>query len=714
MARDPRWGRTHECYGEDPYLTSQLSLSWVKGIQGDHPRYLKAIAAPKHFVGNNEEWNRHNGSSDIDEQLLREYYLRPYQVLVEEGKAESIMAAYNRLNGIPCQANKMLLTDILREEWGFDGSVVTDCNGLKDLFQGHKYVSNVQEAIAVALNAGIDMECGDYFKQYLLDVVKSGLVAEETIDTAVRRLLLSRFRLGLYDPVEMVPYNQILQSVVDSPEHRDLARQTAREAIILLKNENNLLPLDKTRIHSIAVIGPNADVCQMGGYTGSYSVAVSPLDGIKNKIDSSKVYYVKGTDIKISPPVIPSDYLLPPDAKSGEHGLLGEYFNNTEFSGEPVLVRIDSLIDFNYSKGSPDDNIPNDYFSVRWTGQFIAPVSGPYYIGGEFDDAIRLYFDGELIIDKTKNRNQSSAVTKVDLRKGKHYDIRIEFTEHWYKSKMKLWGAPPDPEKFRQAVDMAKRADVAIFVGGTDESVEKEGVDRSDLKLPGDQRDLIEAVYKANPRTIVVLQNGGPLAINWVAENIPAIVETFYNGEEGGNALADVLFGDYNPAGRLPLTIYKSVNQLSSISDYDIRNGRTYMYQKEKPLYPFGYGLSYTTFSYGQVQVENKKITMSNDVKVRVQVTNSGSRPGDEVVQLYIKDVKSRVKRPEKQLLGFERISLKPKESKTVSFVVPVNDLAFWDVKQKAFVVEPGDFKVKIGSSSEDIKTSGQFTVTGH
>ncbi len=723
LARDSRWGRTHESYGEDTYLTSQISMAYVKGIQGDDPKYLKAIAAPKHFIANNEEWNRHNGSSDIDEQLLREYYLKPYQVLVQEGNAQSIMAAYNRLNGVPCQGNKMLLTDILRDEWGFEGSVVTDCNGLRDLFQGHKYANNVHEAIALALNSGIDMECGDEFKKYLLDVVNSGKVSEETIDIAVRRLLLSRFRLGLYDPSDLVSYTKISKSVIDSPEHRALALQAAREAIILLKNSSlsgqggNLLPLDKSKINSIAVIGPSADICQMGGYTSAYSEAISPLAGIRNKVGNGKVNYAKGTGIKIELPVISSDYLVPPNARKGERGLLGEYFNNTECSGEPVFTRIDPVIDFDYSKGSPSERIRNDYYSIRWTGQFISPVSGPYYIGGAFDDAIRLYLDGELIIDKTKNRNQSSSAVKVELEKGKHYDLRIEFTEHWYKSKMKLWGAPPDPNKFKEAVAAAKKSDVAIVVVGTDETVEKEGVDRSDLKLPGDQRDLIEAVLKANPKTIVVMQNGGPLSINWIDDNIPAIIETFFNGEEGGNALADVIFGDYNPAGRLPLTVYKSVNQLPDISDYDIRKGRTYMYNKTpdgtaiEPLYHFGYGLSYTQFGYGKLKVKSRKIDSSENLEVSVKVSNTGSRVGDEVVQLYIRDKESSVTRPLKQLVGFERIPLQPKETKTVRFIVPAKELGFWDVDKKAFFVEPGEFDVLVGSSSNEIKQVGLFKV---
>ncbi len=714
MARDPRWGRTEECYGEDPFLTAQLSLQFVKGIQGDHPKYLKGIAAPKHFAMNNEEWCRHNGSSDVDEQLLREYYLKPYQVLVQEGKPEQIMAAYNRLNGVPCTGNKQLLTDILRGEWGFDGTVVSDCNGLKDFYEGHKYVKGPEEAIALALNSGMDIECGDCFRDHLADVVRKGLVSEATIDSAVFRILVSRFRLGLYDPPELVPYTKIPLSAVHSDAHLELARQLARESIVLLKNKGALLPLDKNKVKTVAVIGPNAAVCQLGGYTGPFSHVVSPLQGIINKLDSTKVKFVKGTDIKITLPAIQTEYLIPEGGKPGEHGLKGEYFSNTDCSGKPVLTRIDPVIDFNFGRGGAISDLPVDYYSVRWTGKFVAPVSGPYYIGGDFDDAIRLYFDGKKIIDKTLNRNRSSAAVKIEVEKGKQYDLRLEYTEQWYSAHVKLWGAPSNPDKFAGAVEAARIADVAVVVLGTDESVEKEGVDRSDLDLPGDQEDLVKAVLKANPKTIVVMQNGGTLSINWVQENVPAIVESWYNGEEGGNALADVLFGDTNPAGRLPMTFYKSVDNMPSISDYDIRKGRTYMYGNNvsdksqicEVLYPFGFGLSYTQFSYGKLQVISKTADAAGNITARVVVKNTGSRTGDEVVQLYAHDEKSNVLRPEKQLVSLDRITLQPNESKTVELVFPAKDLAYWDVNKKAFIVEPGTFKLMVGSSSADIKST--------
>ncbi len=721
MARDPRWGRTEECYGEDPYLTSRMSLAFVRGIQGDHPKYLKAIAAPKHFALNNEEWCRHNGSSDTDEQLLRDYYLKPYQVLVQEGKVEQIMAAYNRLNGVPCVANKWLLTDVLRNDWGFDGNVVSDCNGIKDLYEGHKYVGTVQEAIALALNAGLDLECGDCFRDYLAEVVRKGMVSQAVIDTAVKRILVSRFRLGLYDPPELVPYTRIPLSVVDGPQNRELARQTARESIVLLKNKGNLLPLDKTNIKKLAVIGPNAKICQLGGYIGGYSKAVTPLEGIITKTDSIRVKYVKGTDIKITLPVIPTEFLIPAGGKPGEHGLKGEYFSNTDCAGEPVLIRTDPVIDFNFGRGAPDPKLPVDYFSVRWTGKFIAPVSGAYYIGGDFDDAIRLYIDGKKIIDRTNNRNRSSDAVKIEVEKGKQYDLRLEYTEQWYASNIRLWGSAMDPGKFREAAQAAGNADVAIVVLGTDESVEKEGVDRADLNLPGDQEELLKAVVSANPKTVVVLQNGSALAVNWAAENVPAIVETWYNGEEAGNALADVLFGDYNPAGRLPLTFYRSNDQLPSIRDYDIRKGRTYMYPvltDEKgvrteihPLYPFGFGLSYTQFSYDHLDIFPKQTGPEGSVWIRMKIQNTGSVPGEEVVQLYLSGDNAGKDRPVKQLAGFERIFLNPGQTKTVEFRIHPSDLATWDQTKKTFNINPGTFQVMAGGSSEDIRLKGKFTL---
>ncbi len=720
LARDPRWGRTHECYGEDPLLTAKIAGAWVRGIQGDDLHYLKAIAAPKHFVANNEEWDRHNGSSNIDMALLREYYLKPYEMLVKKDHAMGIMAAYNSLNGVPCIANRMLLTHILRHEWGFTGTVVTDCNGIKDLFEGHHYVEDPKEAITAAINAGVDIECGDYFKQYLSYLADKDIVTRQAIDTAVRRIMLSRFKLGLYDPPERVPFNKILFSVVDSPKHRALARQAAREAIILLKNEKKLLPLDQNKISKVAVIGPLADVALLGGYTGKYSHAVSPLEGIEEALGKKKVVYVKGTDVKITEPVIPCTLLVPPQAKPGQHGLLGEYFADTSFSGKPVFTRIDTVVDFNFGKGSPGEEIPKKYYSIRWTGKFIAPVTGDYYIGGAFDDIIRLWIDGKKIIDKSKNRNQSTIAVKIRVKKGRQYDLKLEFTQLWYKGKVTLWGGVPDPDKFRPAMEAARHADVVIIVAGIDDSVEGEGRDRTSLHLPGDQGDLIRAVGKANPHTVLVLQNGGPVSVTREAEQVPAILETFCNGEEGGHALADVIFGNYNPAGRLPLTIYRSVRQLPDMSDYDIRKGRTYMYysglkeldqQEPEPLYVFGYGLSYTEFEYGKMRILSKEAGPHDTVKVQVRIKNTGSRDGDEVVQLYARVEGAPVTRPDQQLVAFKRISLRTGEGRNVLLSFPVSALAYWDTKAGRFVVSPGAVELRVGASSKDIKDTKMFYV---
>ena len=485
LARDPRWGRTHECYGEDPYLTAAIAGAWVRGIQGDDPRYLKCIATPKHFVANNEEWDRHNGSSVVDTALLRDYYLKPYEVLVRRDHAMGIMAAYNALNGVPCIANRRLLTDILRGEWGFTGTVVTDCNGIKDLYAGHHWVENAKEAIIAAINAGTDIECGDSFKEYLLWLAQHDLVTEAAIDTAVRRILLSRFMLGLYDPPPQVPYTRIPADVVDGPKHRTLALEAAREAIILLKNEGKLLPLDTQKIHTVAVIGPLADVALLGGYTGKYSHAISPLEGLRNTFGAARVLYEKGTDVKITLPPLPPEMLMPPPETGEGPGLLGEYFADTSFSGKPVFTRIDSVIDFNFGKGSPGEGIPKQYYSIRWTGRLMAPVTGEYYLGGDFDDILRLWLDGKKIIDRTKNRNRSSVAVKVRLVKGRQYDLRIEYTQLWYKGRIRLWGGMPDPHKFEAAVAAARRADVAVVVAGLDDTLEGEGRDRSSLGLPG-------------------------------------------------------------------------------------------------------------------------------------------------------------------------------------------------------------------------------------
>lgn len=719
IGRDPRWGRTQEGYGEDPYLVSRIGVAFVKGLQGNDPKYLKVVSTPKHFAANNEESRRHTGSSDVDEQLLREYYLPHFKACVVEGKAYSVMCAYNALNNIPCCCNNTLLTNILRDEWGFEGYVVSDCGAIRDIHANHRYLPTPEEAAAAGVKAGTDLNCGRVYQEHLIKAVKKGLLAEKEIDKALGRLFKARFLLGMFDPPEIVPYSKIPSDVVDCERHRRLALQTARESIVLLKNEAGLLPLDRAKIKSIAVIGPNADVLEFGNYTGTPTKAVNVLEGIKGKVGSKiEVGFAKGCEIAYLP-VVSSEYLVPAGTEKDQPGLRGEYFSNRDLSGEPVLVRIDKAIDFDWGEGSPDKNVPADGFSIRWTGKLIAPVSGVCKLNLTAHRGTRLYIDGKPVIDRWGGWRLETDVIALKLNKGQEYDIKIEYSGgSRRKGRQNVvsfgWDAIKDEKitkGIEEVVQLAKKSDVAVVVLGINQEIEGESNDRFDMDLPGGQNDLIREIYKANPRTVVVLINGSPLSIGWIKENMPAVVEAWYPGEEGGTAVADVLFGDYNPAGRLSMTFYKSVEQLPPFDDYDIRKGRTYMYLKDQPLFPFGYGLSYTTFEYSGFSIEPKRIGSSGKVNVGVNVRNTGQYDGDEVVQLYVRDVEAGVQRPLKQLVGFERIHLKKGEEKTVRFTLTAESFSYYDVAGGKFIVEPGKFDVMIGASSDDVRAKDSFEV---
>lgn len=713
LARDPRWGRTQESYGEDVYLASRMAVTFVKGLQGNDPKYLKVVATPKHFVANNDETHRHNGSSNVPEQVLREYYLAHFKACVMEGKAQSVMSAYNALNGIPCSANTRLLTDILRGEWGFDGYVVSDCGAISDIHLNHHYVATSEEAASLALKAGCDLNCGIEPKQYVNDYVmkayKKGLVTEEEINLALSRLLRARFKLGMFDPYDMVPYNHIPKSVIDSPEHRQLARKASCESIVLLKNDKNFLPLDKNKIKKLAVIGPYADKVCFGNYSGKPTKAVTLLEGIKNKVGSQvEVKYALGCPRVGHLEPVESIYLKTED---GQQGLKGEYFDNMDLQGTPKFVRVDKNVQFDWADKSPAPDFPADNFSVRWTGKIISPSTGTFAISAGSDDGIRLFIDGKKILDNWVVRAYTEDRAEINLTKGQEYSIKIEYYENGADAQASLgWTAGTDKdEEIAKAVKAAADSDAVVLVASLDDSLENEEHDRSTLDLPAIQMELIQALYKANPNIAVILYNGSALTINWLKENVPSILDAWYPGEEGGNAIADVIFGDYNPSARLPITFYASVSQLLPMDDYDIRKGRTYMYLKDQPLYAFGYGLSYTTFSYDNLKIKSKKIKTGESVKIAVDVKNTGNCPGQEVVQLYIHDVQASVPRPIKQLCGFKKIDLKPGEKKTVEFQLTSDALAFYDVNNKKFTVEPGKFDIMVGSSSDNILLRGSL-----
>jgi beta-glucosidase len=712
IARDPRWGRNEESYSEDPYLLSQMGIAFVTGMQGDHPFYLKTVSTPKHFIANNEEARRHSGSSEVDMRSLWEYYMPAFQQTIVFGKAFSIMCAYNELNQEPCCGNYYLLKDVLRDKWGFEGYVVSDCGAINDMVYGHHYFETEAEAAARAILAGCDLNCGYYYILYLHEALEGGLIEEKDIDRALKRVLSARFRLGEFDPQEIVPYSGIPEEKLDCKEHRDLALESARKSIVLLKNDG-ILPLDKNKIKSIAVIGPNAEECQLGIYSGSPNIQISPLEGIKNKASSYgiEVNYVRGSGFGGS-------FTKPIETKyfgqigdSGQKGMLGQYFDNIELKGDPVLTRIDSVIDFEWYMGPPAPELPGDQFSVRWTGEIIPPVTDVFSLETRTDDGARLYLDGQLLFEDWTTHGEKPNRAEVELEAGKSYKIVYEYFESGLGAVARLtWNLCL--KDFDKAKEIAQVSDVVVFVLGTHPNISEEENDRMDIALPQIQQDLVKEIAQLNPNVVIVLINGGPLALEDTEKDASAILEAWYTGQASGTAIADVLFGVFNPGGKLPETFYASNDQLPPFDNYNvINNGRTYMYFEGPVLYPFGHGLSYTTFDYSNLKLSAEEITREDAIKIECVVKNTGRYKGDEVVQVYVHDIKASVKVPIRQLKRFKRVTLKPGESKTVSFDLPAPELSFYDIKSNDFIVEPGEFEVQIGSSSEDIRLRKKFIV---
>lgn len=728
--RDPRWGRGMETFGEDPYLTSRIGVAYVKGLQGDDPHYLKVVSTVKHFaVHSGPEPERHGFDAVVNERDLQETYLPAFHATIVEGKAEGIMCAYNRTNGEPCCANKKLY-DILRREWGFKGHVVSDCGAIDDIYKFHNYAKTVGEASGVSVKAGTDLSCGGEYRS-LAKAVKDGLITEAEIDLSLKRLMTTRFRLGMFDPPEKVAYARIPYSMNTAPAHRELALKTARESIVLLKNENKTLPLKKD-VKTVAVIGPNADAPEvlLGNYNGQPTSSVTPLAGIKAKVGAStNVLYALGSTLTGS-----EGATVPASATPG--GFKAEYFNNKELQGQPALVRTDEQINFDWSRGRPAPEINEDGFSVRWTGKFTPPESGKYQLGAMVDDGMRFYLDGNLLIDAWAGNQASQIRTvmkEVNLESGRFYDVRLEYYEDIRNAIAKFfWSFPRFTERtMAEAVNTARRADAVIMVMGISPALEGEemsvnvagfrGGDRTDISLPKAQEELLMAVKATGKPITLVLLNGSALAVNWADENIPAIVEAWYPGEEGGTAIADALFGDYNPGGRLPVTFYKSIDQLPPFEDYNM-SGRTYRYFKGDPLYPFGFGLSYTSFKYENLKLSSKLVKAGEGLKISVDVRNSGDSGGDEVVQLYVADAAASVPTPIRSLAGVKRIFLKPGEKQTVSFALGAGRMTVIDGGGKR-VVEPGEFSVSVGGKQPgftgraDAKTTAvlteRFVVTG-
>jgi beta-glucosidase len=743
LFRDPRWGRGMETCGEDPYLTGRIAVAFIRGLQGDDPKYLKVVAAPKHYaVHSGPESLRHSFDAVVDEADLQDTYLPQFEAAIREGGAFSMMCAYNRVNGQPACASPRLLEDVLRRQWGFQGYVVSDCGAIRDIFQGHKFAPGAAEGAALALKAGTDLNCGTEYEN-LMPAVRGGLLAETDIDQALRRLLRARFKLGMFDPTEMVRYAQIPYGENDCQAHRDLALEAARKSIVLLKNDGRVLPLRK-ELKTIAIIGPNADDPEvlLGNYAGMPSEPITVVEGVRRKVGpATRLLYARGSDLAANMPgfeMIPSAALLTSDGADRQHGLKGEYFPSGNFDGQahrprelavpnsgkrvgeippnpqPLFTRIDPRIDFNWWDGAPRPDMNDDDFGVRWTGFLAAPVTGTYQLGAIGMNAFELYLDGNLLVQFNGIHDRAYRYAPVELQAGRLYRILLNYHEYLNDASIQLVWAPPGGPREEEALAAARQADVVVLVlglsprrGGEEMRVPVEGFeggDRMQLGLPRIQETLLQEMAAVGKPVVLVLLNGSPLAVNWARDQVPAIVEAWNPGQAGGAALADVLFGDYNPAGRLPVTFYKSVDQLPPFTDYSMK-GRTYRYFAGEPLFPFGFGLSYTTFAYRNLSVPKQAMTDDN-VKVAVEVENAGKRAGEEVVRVYVKDLMPAQPSPIHALAGFQRVFLRPGERKTVRFTLSPRQFSVVTVDDKRRT-EPGFYEISVGGKQPGKGTTG-------
>ena len=709
--RDPRWGRGQETYGEDPYLTARIGVAFVKGLQGDNDKYFKLIATPKHYaVHSGPEPDRHHFDAVTNKRDLYETYLPAFEATIKEAEAYSIMCAYNRYLGQAACAQDQLLKEILRDDWGFAGYVVSDCGAVRDIHMYHLLVETPPEAAALALKAGTDLNCGVVYKD-LVAAVDKGLVTEADIDKSLTRLFTARFKLGMFDPDEIVPYAQIPITENDTAENRALSVRVAQESIVLLKNAKQALPLSK-KLKKIAVFGPTADSWDalVGNYHGTPSKSVTILQGIRNKVGAqTEVTYKQGSNLHRAGPiydVIHSQYF----SYNGASGLKADYFKNTELKGEPFVSRVDRFIDSNWIKSATIPGFGPNNISVRWSGNLNPPVSGEYVLALTGDDGYRLYLDGKLLIEDWTVHAAKTIEKTVKLTGGKSYPIRVEYFQGRGGASVDLAWKMPNTNFKQQILQTAKSADAVIFVGGITARLEGEELknvnaegfhigDRIKIHLPKPQQELLKTLHEAGKPLIVVLTSGSALAVNWSNRNADAIVQAWYPGQEGGTAVADVLFGDYNPAGRLPVTFYKSVDQLPTFTDYNME-GKTYRFFSKEPLFPFGYGLSYSTFAYSKLSVA-KKAKVGDAIKVKVRVTNTGKVAGDEVVQLYVKDSEASAPVPVRSLQAFTRVHLRAGESKTIRFDLEPKQFSMIDYGYRR-VIEPGEFTISVGGGLPD------------
>ncbi|MGP8176013.1 MAG: glycoside hydrolase family 3 C-terminal domain-containing protein [Terracidiphilus sp.] len=723
LVRDPRWGRGQESYGEDPFLLARMGVAFVTGMQGDDPKYYRVISTPKHYaVHSGPEPTRHTADVKVSKHDELDTYLPAFRAAVTEGRAGSVMCAYNSINGQPACANEFLLQDQLRGKWNFQGYVVSDCDAVVNIYSAHHYTKTQPEASALAIQRGMDNECIDFakvkddhdYKAYY-DAYKQGLLKESEIDTALIRLFTARMKLGMFDPPEMVPYSKIDEKELDSAEHRALARALANESMVLLKNDGTL-PLKQGAI-KIAVVGPLADQTKylLGNYNGSPSHTVSVLEGLKAEFPQAQITFVPGTQfLRTDGDIVPESVLTTPE---GKPGLTVTFSTGGGFmdKGTVFATKQVSTVDLK-TEGVPQEAAGKFPLTVTWEGFVTAPETGEYSIGvrAKGNSAMVMAGGKPLAMEYLDSEHASATAGHIQLEQGKKTAVRVryELNEKGPVEAQLFW-EKYDPRPSPEAVAAARNADVVIAVLGITGDQEGENHDRTSLDLPTPEEELLEAVTAGGKPVVLVLANGSALAVNWASAHMNAILESWYAGEEGGAAIAETLSGKNNPAGRLPVTFYTGLDQLPQFEDYSMQN-RTYRYFKGKPLYPFGYGLSYTTFSYTNLKLPKAAISAGAPLTAEVSVTNTGKREGDEVAQLYL-SFPNVPGAPQRALRGFKRVRLAPGQSQTVRFELKERDLSMVSEAGEP-IIPDGAYTVSIGGGQPDTgapAVTGTFRVMG-
>ena len=714
--RDPRWGRGQETYGEDPFLTAQMGVAFVTGMQGDDPRYYRVISTPKHFaVHSGPESTRHKADVEVSKHDELDTYLPAFRATVTEAKAGSVMCAYNSVNGEPACASQFLLEDQLRGKWGFRGYVVSDCEAVRNILNGHHFKPTQAEASAISLKRGMDNECIDFFAQVdddhdyrpYLEAVKGGFLKESDIDLALTRLFTARMRLGMFDPPELVPFTKIDESLLDGPANRALARKLARESMVLLKNDG-VLPL-KTEGLKIAVVGPLADQTKvlLGNYNGIPTRSVSVLEGLRAEFPKSEIRFVPGTQfLRNEAAPLPAG-LLSVDGKPGAKAVYSVLDMRVLTGGAkpaPISSRLEPGIDLLESP-PPPETAGKTPLAVHWEATLTPPETGDFNLGLEADGFFRVLMDDKVVTMAWQTNGVEIKLGRVHLEKGKPRAVTVEYAQGKGTSpKGRLVWSKVDHRPSPEALEAAKAADVVVAVVGITNELEGEempvseegfsGGDRTSLDLPKPEEDLLQEVAAASKPLVVVLMNGSALGVSWAKEHANAILEAWYSGEEGGAAVAETLAGRNNPGGRLPVTFYESVGQLPPFEDYSMK-GRTYRYFEGTPLFPFGYGLSYTRFTYADLEVPRAPVQAGSPAEASVVVTNAGKTAGEEVVQLYL-SFPGVPGAPRRALRGFERVRLEPGASRKVTFMLKPRDLSIV-TEEGAVEVPEGSFTLSIG-----------------